>query len=298
MRESKLRAGIIGISSGNGHPYSWSAICNGYSPTEMDKCPFPAIPEYLKKQNWPADRLTGMNVTHIWTQDETTSALISQASFIPNIVDHYSELLGQVDVVLLARDDSENHAEMSSIFLKEGIPVFIDKPFATSIDEASRMLGFQKFDHDIYTCSSLRYAKEIFLSPAEYKATGPIAHVKAESPKYWRTYGVHLIEPIVKQFPNRGKLLSVTRQKNRENEVVDVVWENLSSELSLTGNENVPISFTYQGKNSTHTKFFSDSFSCFKEALSEFQRQILSKDIVIDRKETLEVVKILELGSN
>ena len=47
MKE-KLRLGIMGMSEGNGHPYSWSAIFNGYNSLEMEDCGFPVIPEYLK----------------------------------------------------------------------------------------------------------------------------------------------------------------------------------------------------------------------------------------------------------
>ena len=41
----KIKLGIIGMSDGNGHPYSWSAIFNGYNRDEMQKCTFPVIPE-------------------------------------------------------------------------------------------------------------------------------------------------------------------------------------------------------------------------------------------------------------
>ena len=33
MKKTNLKLGIIGISNGNGHPYSWSAIFNGYDTT-------------------------------------------------------------------------------------------------------------------------------------------------------------------------------------------------------------------------------------------------------------------------
>ena len=32
---SKLKLGVIGMSEGNGHPYSWSAIFNGFDREEM-----------------------------------------------------------------------------------------------------------------------------------------------------------------------------------------------------------------------------------------------------------------------
>ena len=45
-----IKIGIIGMSHGNGHPYSWSAIVNGYDHEYMKDCPFPVIQDYLKKQ--------------------------------------------------------------------------------------------------------------------------------------------------------------------------------------------------------------------------------------------------------
>ena len=73
----RIKTGIIGISSGNGHPYSWSAIVNGYDEKEMDKCRFKVIPKYLKLyKNQP---LNNVNVvTHIWTQNYTESKQISK----------------------------------------------------------------------------------------------------------------------------------------------------------------------------------------------------------------------------
>ena len=63
-----LKLGIIGLSEGNGHPYSWSAIFNGYDHNSMKDCGYPVIPEYLKKQNWPNDQIKDARVTSVWTQ--------------------------------------------------------------------------------------------------------------------------------------------------------------------------------------------------------------------------------------
>ena len=61
-----IRLGVIGSSPGNGHPYSWSAIFNGYDPVEMGKCNFST--SILAQRKWPDDKLTSAKVTHIWTQ--------------------------------------------------------------------------------------------------------------------------------------------------------------------------------------------------------------------------------------
>ena len=46
----RIRLAMLGAVPGNGHPYSWSAIINGYSPQAMARCPYPVIPEYLGRQ--------------------------------------------------------------------------------------------------------------------------------------------------------------------------------------------------------------------------------------------------------
>ena len=68
---SKLKLGIIGMSEGNGHPYSWSSIFNGYNAAHMQECPFAAIPEYLSKQKFPEDSLAHLGeVTHVWCHEK------------------------------------------------------------------------------------------------------------------------------------------------------------------------------------------------------------------------------------
>ena len=61
-----IRVGILGESEGNGHPYSWSAICNGYSKTEILNCNYPEIIHYLSKEKWPESKIKGVRITHIF----------------------------------------------------------------------------------------------------------------------------------------------------------------------------------------------------------------------------------------
>ncbi len=44
-----IKIGIIGMSPGNAHPYSWSAIINGcFDGNEISKVGYPAVSHYLK----------------------------------------------------------------------------------------------------------------------------------------------------------------------------------------------------------------------------------------------------------
>ena len=88
-----IKLGIIGLSEGNGHPYSWSAIFNGYNPEFMRNCPFPIIPHYLSKQKFPEDAIHKGQVTHVWTQNRKISENIAKACNIENIANKYTDFI-------------------------------------------------------------------------------------------------------------------------------------------------------------------------------------------------------------
>ena len=50
---------MLGMIAGNGHPYSWSAIINGYDRAAMARCPYAGIPVYLGGQPHESVRATG-----------------------------------------------------------------------------------------------------------------------------------------------------------------------------------------------------------------------------------------------
>ncbi len=45
-----LRFAILGMIEGNGHPWSWSAIINGFDRAKLAACPYPVIPHYMNAQ--------------------------------------------------------------------------------------------------------------------------------------------------------------------------------------------------------------------------------------------------------
>ena len=293
----KLKIGVIGMSTGNGHPYSWSAIFNGYDKDVMEGCPFPGIPEYLKEQKFPEDGLGDLGeVTHIWTQDRKVSEHIAKAANIGCIVDRMDDMVGKVDAILLARDDAENHAEMAKPFLKAGLPVFIDKPFALNLADAERMFSWRSYKSQIFTCSSIKYAKELELSVEDKDKLGKILYAEAGISKYWDTYAIHVLDPMITQLPQRGNLIKVENSKNGEIHQALIQWENVNAYIKVTGAVPTFPTITYFGEKGSITKTFHNAYSCFKNSLHHFVRQVREKELLIEEEETLELVKIIEWG--
>lgn len=298
MENSQINLGVIGMSEGNGHPYSWSAIFNGYNPIFMNECPFPVIPEYLANENWPDAQIKEAKVTHIWTQDKMVSKHIASASLIPHIVGSWQELVSNVDAVLLARDDASNHLEYATPFLEAGIPIFIDKPLALNVKEANLMLSMQKQESQLFSCSSLRYAKELYLTETEKQSIGDIVFMEAQIPKAWDKYAVHLLEPIIAANPNRGALIDTSFWKIKDVVKSRIMWNHLEAYVSTYGDNSMPFEIIYHGKNGIITKKLEYTFSAFKSSLTVFIEGIQNNSLPIPRSETLEIVQIIEAGIN
>lgn len=293
-----LRLGLIGMSAGNGHPYSWAAICNSYDQLLIQNCGYPSIPEYLAKRSWPSDRLSGVEVTHVWTQDIEESHKIAKSTFIKHVVKRPTDMIGNIDALLLARDDARNHLYFAEPFLRLGLPVYIDKPIALSIADLTSLLQLQRYKGQIFSCSALRYASEIRLSRSELNKIGDLKLIQATSPKYWTTYAIHLIDPIVCLLGHE-KVPQILEAKSllHDGYFVKARWPDGGPvvEFTLTGKISSNISFTFVGDQGSITKTFNDSFTAFKRALEYFRDGIAVPDIQL-QKYYKRAVQLLERG--
>ena len=131
---------MLGMIEGNGHPFSWSAIVNGYNPEKMAKCPYPGIPKYLGRQPLESVRIPGARVTHIWTDNPAEAPNVAGASKIENVVAKPEDVIGKVDAAIISTDDGNDHVRRASPFIEAGLPVFMDKPMATNMPDLGQFV--------------------------------------------------------------------------------------------------------------------------------------------------------------
>ena len=296
--KKKLRIAILGMSEGNGHPYSWSAIFNGYNPEVMKGCPFLAIPEYLSQQKFPQDSIQDGEVTHVWTQDKELSKHVAAACYIPNVVNGYQEMIGHVDAVLLARDDAENHFEMSKSFLEANLPIYIDKPIATKLTDLEKIYSIERYNGQIFSCSALKYAKEFKLSEQDREVIGEIKYLDACVMKSWDRYAVHVIDPILDILGNQGEVLNVSVAKSEDQRVVTVKWQsNVQATITTLGSIQCPIVIRVFGTKGMKELRFVDTFSAFKKTLEVFVASVKNCTVAVERERLKQVVRIVEEGN-
>lgn len=294
---TQLRLGVIGLSAGNGHPYSWSSIFNGYEAAAMEHCGFPVIPRYLEKQRFPEDAIADARVTHVWTQDAAMSQHVAQASRIEHLAESVTDMIGQVDAVLLARDDADTHLEFARPFLNAGIPIYVDKPLALSRAEAECLINLQRFPGQLFSCSALRYAPELQLTEAQRALVGEIRSVIATVPKDWDKYSVHAIEPLLRLIPERGALVRSSRWESGDRVTLHVEFASgCEAQVATFGNGSAPLGFRVFGSLGWCDLQFADTFRAFRGALQDFVDGVRARDVRIPPAEMLEVVDLIEMG--
>jgi predicted dehydrogenase len=294
----KLKLGVIGLSDGNGHPYSWSAIFNGYDTAEMEECGYPVIPRYLEQQVWPDCRIESAEVVAIWTQDVELSRQIAKASRIEQVMLEYSDMIGKVDAVLLARDDSKNHLMYAEPFLRAGLSVYIDKPIALSVLDLEKLYALEQYPGQIFTCSALRFSKELMLTETDREDLGQIKHITAFTPKSWSKYAVHIIEPVLSMLPKGDSPVELVSPSTTDDSGSLIVrWQSgIQTNFFALGEGLAPLSIRVSGTKGYKDLNFTDSFSAFKAALQAFVKGIEQNEIVSTKAFNKQVVELLESG--
>ena len=191
---AELRLAMLGMIEGNGHPYSWSAIVNGYDPAEMAHCPYPAIPGYLGRQPLESMGIPGARVTHVWTDDPADAPKVAAASRIGQVVARPEDVIGQVDAVVIATDDGNDHVRRARPFIEAGLPVFIDKPLATNLDDLRQFVAWQRAGKVLLSTSGMRYAPEMRLDAEQQAQIGDLRWITSFTCKTWERYGIHALE--------------------------------------------------------------------------------------------------------
>lgn len=292
-----LRLGIIGISEGNGHPYSWSSIINGYSPEHLAACGYPNICEYMMENQHPKTCMVAAGVTCVLSQRRSISKKISACANIPVIVDDTRQLVEQTDAILLARDDAENHIFYAEDALRRGIPIFIDKPIALTVDQLKNIYRLAQDKKMVFSCSALRFADELLLGKKENNKIGNLVEINCKTPKSWDKYAVHLIDPLIHIMKDLEYCKVEVIKSNRFQKKIKVLWTNgIATTIESSENFDGPIHFTYVGTHGQITKNFTNSYVCFRKSLHTFIQNINDNIYFNEYEKLKKIVGLIEVG--
>ena len=164
--------------------------------------------------------------------------------------------------------------------------------------EAKKILNLRHYESQIFTCTAFKYAKEFSPSDQDLRSIGKIKSIKGEISKDWNRYAIHIIEPILNLVPNRGELISHSKQSKDDMNTLNLKFKYLDSmKISTLGKLQVTPKISINGENGNLVLKFKDTFNAFRTALNFFIKSIVDKESRIDEEGLLEIIKIIELGN-
>ena len=285
-----IRLGIIGINEGNGHPFSFSAIINGFDRDGMRDSGWDVIYEYLICRHASEFGFDGVQVTHAWTQDAEQTRKLARASRIPNVVADVDDMLDEVDGVIIARDDYETHFPLAKKFLKKGKFVFIDKPLSLDVAE---LAFFRKYleDATLMSCAGARYARELDEIRAGIDRFGEIKLIRGTVVNGMEKYGIHMLDGIFGVTGFQVKSVSCFQAKHTSMMIRNE--DNSLIYIDALGSAAKTLQFDFWSDKKRFHAETNDNFTMFRRLLADFIRMIRTRKPAIDPELVINSMKVL-----
>ena len=288
-----IRLGILGMTEGNGHPYSWSAMFNKYNKEAMTaECPFPVIPVYLNKEDYDSIGIPGAKIEFICCDDRKDAEHVAKCSLIPNIVDKPEDMIGKVDAVIIATDIGSEHVERAKPFIEAGIPLFIDKPLCDNREDLEFFKNARANGAKIISSSSMRYCKELlpYLN-GHFNEVGKTRLITYSMPKKWETYGIHALEAVfaltgpgfvsIRNSGTAGRNILHLKHKNDFDVVISNIYDCAGAPLTI------------QGTHGCVQIKISDSYFAFRTQLVKFVEYLRTGNPPVPFAHTEELMKLV-----
>lgn len=142
-------------------------------------------------------------------QNERNQALAEQGG-INRIVDDATDLIDHVDAAVVTTRDGARHREQAETILSAGVPVLVDKPFATRVSDAQAMISAaRERSAPLDSSSALRFVPEMADFSAARSKLGDLRRLTVAGPADPNSpysglffYGIHHIEAALELLGN------------------------------------------------------------------------------------------------
>lgn len=296
--ETPTRIALLGMVDENGHPLSWSAIINGhYDDGIIRAAGLSVIADYLGAQPPSALGISGAEITHVWCDRPEDAQAIAASAQIPHIVADPTDVIGQVDAVIIPTDKGEEHLDRARPFIEADLPVFIDKPLTIRADHLDQFIAWHRAGKRIYSASAMRFAHEFTSLRDRLHEVGEPRLIVVTCAKSWERYGIHALEAVYGLLPPGG-WLDVCNTGCMETNIVHVRHQQ-PVDVVLAVNQDMFGGFchlTVYGTTGRLDARFRDSFSAFKAQLAAFTDALRTAAEPFDFAHTVEQMAIIIAG--
>lgn len=265
------------------------------------------FPKLMQDKSIPeSDRVTGMKVSKCMrfeTPFQNKAGLDKRQAYLESIgvkvTEEFNEAVADCDGIMIEINDPALHLEYFEKCSALGKPIFLDKPFADTFDNALKIdAAAKKGSARYFTASSLRFnadLEEAFAGTANVTTatvSGAMGKAPAGSSLIW--YGCHTFE-MLERIMGRGAVM-VSTVNDRKGHVCIVTYADgrrgiveLSTDVWVYGGKFYDAdagsmkNFTYSGK-----------IPFYRSLLDQIKKFFLEGKDCVSIPDSLEVISMLD----
>ena len=288
---------MLGMTEGNGHPYSWSIIINGrYNAEALAKCPYAAIIDYISKQPKNTLGIEDVEVSHVWTDNPEDAKLVAKVAEIENIVEDPKDVIGQVDAVLVATDIGSEHVERCKPFVEANVPIFVDKPLCDNFTDLKIFQQWIDEGKPIISSSAMRYCKEYEPYHQSTYELGDLKYINVTMAKSWEKYGIHALETL---YPIVGPGFTSIQNLGDKNRNIVHLQHTKGVDINIANVQDMLGGFglvSLVGTKSGIQIKSNDTFYAFKKQIESYVHYLRTGVKPVPWEETKELMQLVAAG--
>jgi predicted dehydrogenase len=225
-------------TSGSNHGTAFATIFNGWDETKV--AGFAGT--FVKSPT----RIQGVEVVKVWDPLPEAAGALAAACRISTVANSPAECCDDVDAVILIDDGSGRQWQYAEYPLRQGVPVFCDKPLAMTAREAKQVADLAAATGTpLMSASSLRFVPDVVGLRQRIQEIGPIKLAVATGPGELIYYGIHALSMVYSVLGGGVQAAHHVGQPGRH--MVRLRYENdLETLLLITQREQFPMGYQLQ----------------------------------------------------
>lgn len=240
-----------------------------------------------------------LELVGVYGYDKTPSQVIVDEGLTDYIAEKPEDFLGKVDAVIITARHGDLHYEYAMPYLKAGVPMFVDKPFAVKVENAKEMIETAKqTGANICGGSSLKFLEE--LKPLRRYAqshtvnggtvTAPVNMDNEYGSFYF--YAQHLIEMLFATFGSDVKSVYAECKDTMKNRI-NVIFEYENFDVTAQYYDSyIYTASVYAKEGAMHTTV-EDVVYCYDYELSELADMVRSGKMPHSYEDMIKPVELL-----
>lgn len=278
-----IRLALIGGAAAY-HGRAFSALINGAE----------SIPE-----GWPASpkSVDGARIVTLWDENPEAARALARTFEIERVATDLASARKGVDAVIITDDGTSRHQEHARPFLEAGMPVFIDKPLASTAVEAREIIALAaRHSAPVMSCSAVRFAAETAEFRANPSLLGTLETAVGLCQGELIYYGIHPLE-LAYSLMGPG-IVSAWNIGEEDRNVVRLDYPDGRSILLLVG-KRIPkrIQINLYGSDGFREIVLADQVAFYSGLLRAVLTLAETGRAPVPMEETLEIITVLEAAT-